>query len=121
MTVGKGYNRPRTTRADEAYNSPKPACRSTGCPPQDMVLDDLAGWQSRISRTLPGGIGVVCIDSGKLGQPTFDGTTLVPRCDGLGGAYAIKILWLDNRDATVESNASNDAHSAFVTRVNPTF
>lgn len=121
VTVGKGYNRPRTGRADEAYSTPKDGCRTTGCPPQDMALDDLASWQTRISRVLPGGIGVVCIDSGTLGLPIFNGTTLTPRCDGLGGTYAIKILWLDNRDPTAAASDATEAYSAFVTRVSPTF
>lgn len=118
-----GYNRPRTTRSATPYNSPRPACRSTGCTAEDMVLDDLSGWQGRIARALPGGIGVVCVDSGSVGQgtPSFDGTTLTPRCDGLGGTYAIKIVWLDNRGETAAASTSADAYSSFVTRVNPTF
>ncbi len=121
VTVNKGYNRPRSLRSDEAYNSPKAGCRSVGCPPEEMVLDDLAGWQARINQTLPGGIGVVCIDSGTLGMPTFNGTTLTARCDGLGGAYAIKVLWLDNRDPSAAASNTAEAYTAFVTRINPTF
>lgn len=121
VSVDNGYNRPRATRAEAAYNSPRPQCRSAGCLPADMVLDDLANWQSRIARTLPGGIGVVCIDSGSQGEPRFNGTTLTPRCDGLGGAYAIKILWLDDRGETARAATTNEAYASFVTRVNPTF
>ena len=122
-TVDSGYNRPRTDRAAPAYNTPKPDCRGKGCRPEDMVLDDLAAWQARINRTLPGGIGVVCVDSGTMGKgkPSFDGTTLTPRCDGLGGSYAIKIIWLDNRGETATAADTAEAYSSFVTRVNPTF
>jgi type IV pilus assembly protein PilV len=119
--INQGYNRPRTAPGDTAYNTPTAACRSTGCQPGDMAMDDLANWQRRITASLPGGIGVVCIDSGTLGAPRFDGTTLDPRCDNLGVAYAVKILWLDDRSESARASNTADAYSAFVTRVNPTF
>lgn len=121
ITVNQGYNRPRTTRADAAYNTPKPDCRSVGCQPDQMALDDLADWQARITASLPGGIGVVCIDSGTLGAPTFNGTALDSRCDGAGVSYAVKIVWLDNRGETATAVNTNEAYSSFVTRINPTF
>lgn len=122
LATGVGYNRPRTTRADPEYNTPKPTCRAGGCTPGDMALDDLAAWQRRIGESLPGGIGVVCIDSGSMGTPpTFNGTTLVNACDNQGSTFAIKILWLDNRDAHSGDASSTTAYGAFVTRVAPMF
>lgn len=121
VAVNQGYNRPRTTVADPAYTTPNDACRSVGCQPGEMALDDLARWHDRISTTLPGGIGVVCIDSGSLGAPQFDGTTLDPKCDNVGVAYAVKIIWLDDRSESAKASNTTDAYSAFVTRVNPTF
>lgn len=117
--VGTGYNRPRTTVADVVYNTPDPACRSGGCLPAAMVLDDLAAWQARLAANLPRGVGVVCIDSGSLGAPTYDGTTINPQCDGLGSLYAIKVFWLDNRTETAGDAATTGAYGVFTTRVTP--
>jgi type IV pilus assembly protein PilV len=117
--VGTGYNRPRTAMADPAYNTPNAACRSSGCLPAAMALDDLAAWQTRLAASLPRGVGVVCIDSGSTGVATFDGTTLDPRCDGLGSLFAIKVFWLDNRSETATDAASTAAYSVFTTRVTP--
>lgn len=119
FAVGTGYNRPRTALGDAAYNTPDPACRSSGCTPAAMALDDLAGWQERLAASLPRGTGVVCIDSGSGGLPTFDGTTLDPKCDGLGTMFAIKVFWLDNRSETATDAASTGAYGVFTTRVSP--
>ena len=120
ITVNQGYNRPRTTLADATYNTPKPDCRSVGCQPDQMALDDLADLAGADHGPLPGGIGVVCIDSGTLGAPTFNGTTLDSRCDGVGVSFAVKIFWLDNRGETATAVNTNEAYSSFVTRINPT-
>jgi len=119
MAVNTGYNRPRTTLADAVYNTPNAACRSTGCLPADMALDDLATWQERLATSLPRGTGVVCIDSGTGGAATFDGTTLNPRCDGIGTMFAVKVFWLDNRSETATGAATIGAYSVFTTRVSP--
>ena len=119
FAVGSGYNRPRTALDDAAYNTPDDACRSTGCLPTAMVLDDLATWQERHAAVLPRGTGVVCIDSGSGGAPTFDGTLIDPKCDGLGTMFAIKVFWLDNRSETATDASSTGAYSVFTTRVAP--
>lgn len=117
--VGTGYNRPRTSLADAAYSTPDPACRSSGCLPGAMVLDDLAAWQTRLAAVLPRGTGVVCIDSGSGAPASFDGATIVPQCDGLGTMFAIKVFWLDNRSESSTDAASAPAYSVFTTRVSP--
>jgi type IV pilus assembly protein PilV len=119
FAVGTGYNRPRSALADTAYNSPQTACRSSGCLPAEMALDDLATWQERLMTSLPRGTGVVCIDSGTGGAPSFDGTTINPQCDGLGTMFAIKVFWLDNRSETATGAATTGAYSVFTTRVSP--
>ena len=48
FAINTGYNRPRTALADPAYNTPQAACRSSGCLPAEMALDDLATWQERL-------------------------------------------------------------------------
>jgi len=117
--VGTGYNRPRTALNDAAYVTFDTACRSSGCLPTAMVLDDLATWQERLASSLPRGTGVVCIDSGSLGPASFDGTTIVPQCDGLGTMFAIKVFWLDNRSETAPDSTTVGAYSVFTTRVSP--
>lgn len=60
----------------------------TACTPQQLAQDDLYEWQRQVALRLPGGIGVVCIDS-----TPYDGTPGTPACDGVGTAYAVKIWW----------------------------
>ena len=119
FAVGTGYNRPRTALADAAYMTPDAGCRSSGCLPAAMVLDDLAAWQERLANSLPRGTGLVCIDSGSLGPASFNGTTITPQCDGLGTMFAVKVFWLDNRSETSPDAATADAYSVFTTRVSP--
>ncbi len=119
FALNTGYNRPRTALDDPIYNTPQTACRSSGCLPAEMALDDLATWQERLAASLPRGTGVVCIDSGSSGAPTFDGTTINPQCDGIGTMFAIKVFWLDNRSETATGAATTGAYSVFTTRVSP--
>ena len=119
FALNTGYNRPRTALDDPIYNTPQTACRSSGCLPAEMALDDLATWQERLTSSLPRGTGVVCIDSGSSGAPTFDGTTINPQCDGIGTMFAIKVFWLDNRSETATGAATTGAYSVFTTRVSP--
>ncbi len=121
QTVGAGYNRPRTQRNDSGYTTEVAACRSVGCPPADLALDDLAAWNERILAALPGGTGVVCIDSGSAtgAAPSFNGTTIVPGCDGIGTTFAIRLFWLDNRLNTSTAADTTGAYSVFTTRVSP--
>jgi type IV pilus assembly protein PilV len=119
FAVGNGYNRPRTALDDAAYNTPQPTCRSSGCLPAEMAQDDLAAWQQRLASSMPRGTGVVCIDSGTGGAPTFDGTTLEPQCDGLGTMFAIKVFWLDDRSESATGATTAGAYNVFTTRVSP--
>ncbi|MGE0310382.1 MAG: type IV pilus modification protein PilV [Lautropia sp.] len=121
-SVGNGYNRPRAAYGDPSYTTPNAACRSLGCQPDEMAVDDLSTWQARISENLPGGIGIVCIDSGTTGSaPSFDGTTITSNCDGLGSMFAVKILWLDDRTERGNTTASLAGYGSLVSRVAPMF
>ncbi|MCY4472948.1 MAG: type IV pilus modification protein PilV [Kistimonas sp.] len=70
---------------------------SQGCTPAQMALNDLWEWQQDISSSLPGGIGVVCLDSTPSRNPgDFIGssdTVVSSRCDGQGSIYMIHVLW----------------------------
>lgn len=59
----------------------------SSCTPEQMAASSLGDWQSRLSRKLPGGQGLVCLDS----SPD-DGDVSDPACDG-GGNPVIKIFW----------------------------
>jgi type IV pilus assembly protein PilV len=80
-------------------------CKNTiGCSPIEMATNDLYEWNCSvaggcenntppIAAPLPGGQGIVCLDS----TPN-DGTSVaVANCDGVGNIYTIKIWWDDDR------------------------
>jgi type IV pilus assembly protein PilV len=70
------------------------ACATSRCDPPQLAQHDLAEWAQRVAQALPGGQGVVCIDSTPA-DGTAPGTA---QCDGLGiVGYAIKIWWSDDR------------------------
>lgn len=88
----------RTGFGSGAYNNPSvgsKTCMSTGCTPAQLAVADMTEWSDDISGQLPGGSGVVCIDS----TPN-DGTASTPACDGIGNVLAVKIWWTDNVGAT---------------------
>lgn len=115
--VGTGYNRPATSGSDALYNTPEASCSTAaGCTADALAATDVAQWQEQIQRALPGGVGIVCIDSGTLARATYDGTTLQPRCDGIGRMYAVKIFWLDERSNATTNNTDPRAWQLFETR-----
>jgi type IV pilus assembly protein PilV len=84
---------------DNAAGAATADCFTTGgCTAAEMAGQDVLDWSAMVVAALPGGAGVVCLDS--TGD---DGTPAAPACDGLGSVYAIKIWWDDDRDGV--SNA----------------
>ncbi len=84
-----------------------PGCITSGCTtPLQIAQTDHFDWAAQNATLLPGGVGVVCIDS----TPN-DGTPAATACDGLTPApataanpgLAIKIWWDDNRDGAVNA------------------
>ncbi len=68
---------------------------TTGCTPAEMADHDYFEWNTAIQAALPGGEGVVCVDS-----TPQDGTgTASPACDNTGNLFAIKLWWDGDRDA----------------------
>jgi len=72
-------------------------CGTEACSPSELATFDLVSWNAagddgRPSEsnadTLPGGDGVVCIDS-----TPDDGTPADWACDGEGIIYAVKLVW----------------------------
>lgn len=81
-----------------AYDNPavgSASCLGSGCTPDQLAVADMTEWSSDISAQLPGGSGVVCIDS----TPS-DGTVALPACDGIGNVLAVKIWWTDSIGTT---------------------
>lgn len=93
------YHQPTVAGSGGAENS---SCETTtGCAPAEMAAHDLFRWNQAIADVLPGGIGVVCIDS-----TPDDGNTTNPLCDNIGAGnprtavYTIKIWWDDDQSGT---------------------
>jgi type IV pilus assembly protein PilV len=70
------------------------ACFTTGCTASQVAAAHIAIWRAAIAADLPGGQGIVCVDS----TPN-DGTPSVPACDGVAGApYVMKIWWNEDKN-----------------------
>ena len=75
------------------------ACQFTAspaaCTSAALASYDLFVWQQILAQQLPGGRGVVCIDS-----VAADGTPAAPNCDGIGAngtaQYVAKIWFTEN-------------------------
>ena len=72
-------------------------CNATaGCTPTDLAQNDRFEWAQRVAALLPGGVGIVCLDS--TPDTPANPTPAAPGCDGAGGTvYVVKIFWLDDR------------------------
>ncbi len=76
-----------------AYDKPAAgdtACLATGCTPLALARADMAAWAADVAAQLPGGSGVVCVDS-----TPDDGDAGDVRCDGAGQLLAVKVWWSD--------------------------
>ena len=96
-----GYQMADRIRANQAgvtaraYDLPVAGATSclaavTGCTPAQLAGADVAEWQSEIATQLPGGSGIVCLDS-----TPDDGSAATPLCDGVGNVIAVKLWWVD--------------------------
>jgi type IV pilus assembly protein PilV len=116
------YNMASVNLADPTYDctaSSMPSGDAT-CTPQQMAQVDLFNWamgssdpndtESSIAEALPGGQGIVCIDSTLEVKPTPGS----PQCDGIGNVYAIKIWWDEDH-----SGAINTDDPVFITSFRP--
>jgi len=96
-----GYQMADRIRANQAgvsaraYDRPSAgatAClvAASGCTPAQLAAADVGEWNSEIASQLPGGTGVVCVDS-----TPDDGAATAPDCDGVGNVIAVKLWWVD--------------------------
>ena len=96
-------DRMRANRAGVAagsYNSltavAAPACgANSNCTTAQMAQLDFAQWNATLAAQLPGGSGVVCIDS-----TPDDGTAAAPACDATGTVLAVKVFWNERGEAS---------------------
>jgi type IV pilus assembly protein PilV len=70
-----------------------PGCVTSGCTSAQMAQNDYREWSEEISRLLPGGSAVVCVDS-----TPDDGEPGDPQCDGTGNVFSIKIWWTEKNE-----------------------
>ncbi|MBP8270854.1 MAG: type IV pilus modification protein PilV [Sphaerotilus sp.] len=68
---------------------------SNVCSTAQMAARDFAQWRASVLGALPGGSGVICLDS----SPD-DGTAASPACDGSGSQIAIKVFWSERGAAS---------------------
>ena len=91
-----------------SYNQPLPgaytgppvaACNQViGCSPAQLATHDLNEWSQRVAQALPGGVGIVCVDSTPNDNAPLPPTLGPNTCDATGVAmYVIKIWWVDDR------------------------
>jgi type IV pilus assembly protein PilV len=96
-----GYQMADRIRANQAgvtahgYDLPATGAMSclvatSGCTPAQLAVADFSEWRGEVTAQLPGGIGVVCVDS-----TPDDGTADTPLCDGVGNVIAVKLWWTD--------------------------
>lgn len=93
---GTGY---RAGNYDSLTAAPSdPQCiGSGGCTPAQLAQTDFYLWRDEITSTLPGGSGVVCVDS-----TPDDGTAAAPACDAVAGAGRLVVkIWWDNKETGV--------------------
>ncbi len=114
-----GYNQPATSATAANYTTPAASCANAGvCTPVERAATDLAEAMAQARTILPGGVIVVCIDSGSGTPATYNGTTIDPQCDGVGNTHAVKVFWQDDRSNTNTGLAAG-GYTAFVTRGTP--
>ena len=79
-------------------NTPEPNCyAAAGCDPNQMATTAYATWLEDIKAAMPGGDGIVCIDS----TPDDGESSTNAACDLVANApYVIKIWWREDKQVT---------------------
>src|SRR4029453_9658444 len=109
--IAGNYNQSSTA----AYQGPAVAnCNQVaGCTAAELAQHDLNEWRLRLQAALPGGAGIVCVDSTPNDtQPDLAPTK--PYCDGLGATlYVVKIWWVDDRSQANPNGTLKYFYTAF--------
>lgn len=83
----KAYDRPATDGSTACLTA------AAGCTPAELARADMREWLDEVASQLPGGTGIVCIDSTPNDEAV--GSATDPQCDQRGGVYAVKVWWND--------------------------
>jgi type IV pilus assembly protein PilV len=110
--VTAGHYNDRVTLT-EICPSPPVCVSGTTCTAAQMAQDDFIQWRCKLQAALPGGGGVICLDS-----TPDDGNLANPACDGSGTALAIKVFWSEAASSP-RSGSDLDAERRVVTQVRP--
>lgn len=96
--VNGNYHLPSATD----YGTAIATCTAVaGCSNADMARNDAFEWAQLVSTMLPGGQGIICLDS----TPDDGSGNANAQCDNGGVRYVVKIWWLDDRSqANVAGN-----------------
>lgn len=92
-TTGAAYTGPAVSTCSELNGA---------CSPANLATTDLFQWQQRVAATLPGGTGIVCVDTTPaLPDPDVGGgvsSPASPGCNNTGvNSYVVKVWWYDER------------------------
>jgi type IV pilus assembly protein PilV len=114
--INGAYNQPNTA----SYTTAVPGCETAGgCDSNSMAQNDLQQWAARVAAALPGGVGIVCLDSTpddgpNAVPPTPIPTPVLPGCDLQGNTmYVVKIWWVDDRSRTYVAGNLKYIYTAF--------
>ncbi len=76
------------------------SCHTTvGCTAAQLAQNDMSEWNATVTQALPGGQGVICIDS----SPNDGSSAADHDCDNTGNLFAVKLWWDDDRNADTEN------------------
>lgn len=64
-----------------------------GCTATQMAQTIYSNWRAQLAASLPGGTGVICLDS----TPDDGDEQATPGCDGAGVLYVVKVWWVDEK------------------------
>jgi type IV pilus assembly protein PilV len=78
-----------------------PGCIGNGCTVAQIAQTDAFEWITAIEEQLPGGVGVICLDSTPNdGQGGTASNPWDPQCDGASQTFAVKVAWDHDKDAS---------------------
>ena len=89
------YNRTKVSDYKTLVTSCNGASGDT-CTPTQMAQNDRAEWQARLAASLPGGVGIVCVDS-TPNDANPKPTDTDHGCDNAGTTVFVVKIWWDDR------------------------